>query len=458
MLETGSVFLDIYKIIKIAGKGGMGCVYLAEDTVDHSRWAIKEEKITDQNRELLLSEARILMNLRHPALPGVRRIVETEDTLYIVMEFMEGDTLQNLIDREKRFPEERVLRWFQQIVSILIYLHSLPQPVVYRDLKPANIIIDPNDHVKMIDFGIAKEYRQPAQQKQNYIVLSRGFGAPEQYSSKFSADVRTDIYALGATIHYLLTGKDPRRPPFRFDPVRKLAPGVSLAMEQIVKKCLQPNPDKRYRSAEELAAALDQIELSERSLRKAYKRRRLLSAGGSAVLMLALCFVFVQIRTERESEISQYYSLLALAEQAMEQDDLRAAQDRLREAIAYQPDAPEAYIRWAGTLLAEGKYDECLAYVREELLDRFPEIYQEPEFLLLMGEFYSGQENYADALYYFSQRSALLPGETEPLYQLALCQIRAGESGAARETIDSLRRLNPPAEWLEKLEREMESA
>lgn len=447
-LEIGSIFLDNYRILSVAGKGGMGCVYRAEDIVDHSQWAIKVEKITDKNRDLLLSEARILMNLHHPALPGVRKIVETRDVLYIVMEFMEGRTLQKLIDEKGRFEEEQVIRWFKQVTEVLVYLHGLPQPVVYRDLKPANIIIDRQGNVKLIDFGIAKEYQNPAQRQQKYIVLSRGFGAPEQYSAKFSADVRTDIYALGATMHYLLTGKDPRKPPFRFEPTRKLAPQTSYAIEHIIKNCLQPNPDKRYSTAQALLDELEHIdELEARLKKKRYTRRALFGASGIAAAIL-LFGVFLLARGWRTRDINAYYELLEQAQTA----DSESAKDLLKQAMDLEPDAPDAYIQYAAVLVEQGEFAQSLDYIQNDLIDRFPDIYSNESFLALMGTYYQKQGNYGDALFYWQERCRLMPDEIEPLVALGVCQRLSGDTKALEETLAALRQLGATEDVLSRLE------
>lgn len=450
MLQSGTVLVDRICIVRPIGKGGMGQVYLARDLDDGTPWAVKEQQLTPKNREFLRNEARIQSRLSHPALPRVRNVLETDDKLYLVMEYVAGETLQQMIDRQGRFPEQRVLRWVGQLAGILAYLHGLPQPIAYRDLKPTNIIISPNDTVRLIDFGIAEEYRTPRPGRR-LLALTRGFAAPEQYSADFGADVRTDLYALGATAHYLLTGKDPRKPPFRFDPVRRLNPAVSLATEALVKRCLQPSPARRFQSAQQLLYALNDLPNAERRLRRARRRRIGLGIGSAACMVVLLAGVFFATSLGRRSQVEQYYQLLEQADDALLGGDADASRSLLRQAIRQQPDVPDAYIRQARTYLAEGDTAACLDYIQTELLDQFDNLYENPDFLRLMADFYLSQQMYEDALYYCETLSQADPEDMDALYDLTLCQTRLGMDEAAENT-QRLRQAGVPEEKLAQLQ------
>lgn len=271
MLIQGTILAEKYQIIRLIGEGGMGSVYAAEDMNDHTEWAVKEEAINNNNEKFLRQEAAILRKLSHPLLPKMRHFFEVDGNLYIVMELVKGQTLEKILS-ERAISEVMALKWFRQICEVLVYLHGLDIPVVYRDLKPSNVMIQPSGDVKIIDFGIAQEYVKDKKVGKNIMALTRGYAAPEQYDYRYMDDVRTDIYALGVTMHYMLTGKNPNCPPFNFRPVRKLNPSVSNALEYIVGKCLQPNPDNRYENAFELREELENIENLENTFRQ--KRRR----------------------------------------------------------------------------------------------------------------------------------------------------------------------------------------
>ena len=188
MLASGSIFEDRYRIDKVIGKGGMGKVYLAYDIVDNSRWAIKEQVVTDKNRKLLMSEAEIMSKLHHPALPALRLQKEIGDKLYLVMEYIDGRTLDSIIRKEGPAEESRVVDWFTQVCEILVYLHGLETPIVYRDLKPSNIMLEDSGRVRIIDFGIAQEYGREV------------FAFPGNINQEYSEGCNNLIRKNGATL------------------------------------------------------------------------------------------------------------------------------------------------------------------------------------------------------------------------------------------------------------------
>lgn len=382
MLEINSIFEGQFQIIKIIGKGGMGVVYLAEDIDDHSQWVIKEEFITNDNRKLLISEVEIMEKLTYPAFPKLRSWLQIGEYLYIIMEHIEGRTLEYVIQNRKRIEETQVLSWFMQLCDILIYLHSLEPPIVYRDLKPSNIMLESSGRIRLIDFGIAQEYRDK-NARAEIVAFTRGYAAPEQYDSRYSLDVRTDIYGLAVTMHYLLTGKNPNQPPYNFQPARKLCPSVSYAIEFILKKCLQPNPDKRYDNASQLMHDLKRVEELDRELRRRERRRRLLAASAVMVILLSAMLIYVFNLNNRRQAIEGYYLNISQARTA---DSLEEAQEYLSEAIKVEPDNPEAYIVWADICIQYGHKDEAVKYINEEIIVRFPDIYNNADFLVLIEE------------------------------------------------------------------------
>ncbi len=386
MMEIGTVFEGRYRVEKIVGKGGMGTVYRAVDLTDGSCWAIKEQLMKPQYRQLLLTEAEILGKLHHPALPELRYRGIKGEYLYLVMEFIEGQTLEDVLKQMQAqgfLPsEEQVLDWFTQVAGVLVYLHGLETPVMYRDLKPANIMLEPSGRIRIIDFGIAQEYRDRDNGAlADVAALTRGYAAPEQYNPKYMLNVRTDIYALGVTMHYLLTGKDPNKPPYHFRPARKLRPEASPAIEAVLKKCLQVNPDRRYASAEALLYELEHLP----DLGRRIRNREMLGIGlAAAALVLILAGgigVYQWNLAKRSSEITNYQQLIADAENAVDEDTAIA---RLNEALIMDEDNPEAYLVYAQILLKyEGK-EAAVDYVNGTILPKFPEIYENEEFLELL--------------------------------------------------------------------------
>ena len=186
MLIIGDVFDERYKIIKKIGQGGMGAVFLAVDSLDGSNWAIKEEKITEQNRKLLFSEAEIMEKVTYPAFPRLRYKKEVNGYLYLVMEYIDGHTLEDEISSKKKISESQAVEWFKQICNALIYLHGLDSPIVYRDFKPSNLMVEKTGKIRIIDLGIAQQYQGDGA-KVDMAVLTRGYAAPEQYNKRYKS-------------------------------------------------------------------------------------------------------------------------------------------------------------------------------------------------------------------------------------------------------------------------------
>lgn len=380
MLVTGEVFDERYRIIKSLGQGGMGTVYLATDNMDGSSWAIKEERITAQNRKLLFSEAEIMEKVDYPAFPKFREKKEFNGFLYLIMEYIDGHTLEDEITKKKRIAEGQAIEWFKQISAALVYLHGLENPIVYRDFKPSNLMIEKTGKIRIIDLGIAQEYQGDGV-KVDVAVLTRGYAAPEQYNKRYKLDSRTDIYALAVTAHYMLTGKDPNEPPYVFVPVRKLRHDLSVAIEYILKKCLQPNPNKRYANATLLLHDIERIEELDRKIRSQIKIQRIVSCSLiSLAIIFSIAVYSINLSTQRR-EIESYNTLL---ESAIEATSLDNALQDIQDAINLSPENPEAYILCAELYLEYGHIEEAYTYVNDVIINQFPDIYNNVGFLELV--------------------------------------------------------------------------
>ncbi len=205
---------------------------------------------------MIRTEIELLKTLLHPAIPRIYDIVEHGDSLIIVMEYVEGRSLDRVLSERISFPEERVLEFAKQLVEVLDYLHNRPSPIIYRDMKPANLILQPDGTLKLIDFGAARIYRDSAS-SDTLSLGTVGYAAPEQFGSSAQTTPRTDIYGLGVTLHQLVTGKNPALPPYEILPIRQINPNLSRELESIIEKCTQRDPDKRYQSAKELLRAIE---------------------------------------------------------------------------------------------------------------------------------------------------------------------------------------------------------
>lgn len=264
LLPAGSLLANRYIIIHKIGQGGMGAVYKATDTrLGQKVVAVKElseANLTDpaekqQARQAFEQEARILAQLNHPNLPRVTDHFSEAGKQYLVMDFIEGQTLQQMLDATGGpLDVQKVSDWAVQLCDVLEYLHSQQPPVVFRDLKPGNIMLDRDGKVKLIDFGIARHFK-PGKTTDTVSFGTAGYAPPEQYG-KGQTDARSDIYALGATLHHLLTGRDPANNPFNFPPLRTLNPKVPEIIEHAVMKALEQAPPNRWQSAHEMKKAL----------------------------------------------------------------------------------------------------------------------------------------------------------------------------------------------------------
>lgn len=245
-----------YRITRVIKKGGQGAVYEGVDQ-EGRVYAIKMmlDRFHDPAEQAeavarFNAEAEVLQNLNHPAVPRVYSHFTDEGRHYLTMDFVRGEDLEQIIERERRIPEARVLAWADQICDVLEYLHQ--RGLIYRDMKPSNVMIDHDGGVKVVDFGIAKLFNLTERGTQ---IGTPGYAPPEQYQGLTTS--RSDVYALGATLHHLLTGRDPtEEKPFSFPPARDLAPAISQRTNDALARALQFKPDDRFATIAEFRAAL----------------------------------------------------------------------------------------------------------------------------------------------------------------------------------------------------------
>lgn len=301
MIRIGDTFNGRYEILKEIGHGGMSTVFLAMDNRMNKQWAIKEIRRSgrDANDEMyshsLQAEANMMKALDHGALPHIQDIIDQGETFCVVMDYIEGDSLDRVINEYGAQPEEKVLEWAMQICDVLSYLHSQHPPIIYRDMKPGNVMLKPDGNIKIIDFGIAREYKQ--NMADTTVLGTRGYAPPEQYNGR--TDPRSDIYALGMTMHHLLTGLDPRAKDYEYRPVRQIRPEISDGVEAIIEKCVQPAAENRYQTCADLMYDLQHPELVTKG-HKRRQRRRLWSF--ISCLILTAVFAVAGLMCGRQAE------------------------------------------------------------------------------------------------------------------------------------------------------------
>jgi serine/threonine-protein kinase len=271
-----------YRIIEEVARGGMGAIYRAEDIENDRTVAVKEacldpmacEGKRDQIRARLLHEMEVLKPCDHPNIPHIFDQFPSHNNEYLVMEFIEGNTVmqiqQRTLRQKQQLEESRVLGWLIQVLTALDYLHTRPKPIIHRDIKPENLILAPDGRVMLVDFGLMKQVEKQLGESGPLIeaVGTIEYAPPEQYAeSDARTDARTDIYSLGATVYYLLAGKLPPRSVDRMMPMsisvskklpslRDQNPTVSARTEQVIARALEIDPDERFQAAEAMRQAL----------------------------------------------------------------------------------------------------------------------------------------------------------------------------------------------------------
>lgn len=368
MLEIGSLVDGKYKILSEIGHGGMSVVYMAINEKANKTWAVKEVRKDgklDFNtvRQGLMAEIETLKRLNHPNLPSIVDVIEDHDSFIIVMDYIEGRSLDKIIEENGAQPEAYVVEWAKQLCDVLGYLHSRTPPIIYRDMKPANVMLKPDGNVMVIDFGTAKNYEIDLGETTGIGTI--GYAAPEQYigSGLGRTDARTDIYCLGITMYHLLTDIDPCKNLISDKSIRAVNPALSHGLDAIIQKCTQHQPKDRYQSCAELMYDLENYQVLEPLYKKRQKRKL-----GTFVACLGLAAVFAVTGvalnyTANQKAVDTYAATLDAASKAT---DYQRKLDLYQACIAIPDQAgeKEAYLG----LIQTFKEDDAAFSVEEAKL------------------------------------------------------------------------------------------
>lgn len=384
MLEIGSVIDGKYKILNVVGKGGMSVVYLAMNERANKQWAIKEVRkdgmqsfeVVKQN---LVAETDLLKKLNHPHLPSIIDVIDCDDTFLIVMDYIEGNPLSKALETSGAQNQDDVIEWAKQLCDVLGYLHSRKPPIIYRDMKPSNVMLKPDGNVMLIDFGTAREFKYSSV-ADTTCLGTQGYAAPEQFGGHGQTDARTDIYCLGATMYHLVTGHNPATPPYEMYPIRQWNPMLSSGLEEIILKCTQRNPEDRYQSCAELLYALDHykdLDIENKKV-QSFKWKTFLASFIMTIVMLVGTIGFSAGLTVQTS--STYESYIANGDSAVSQD---AAEKFYLDAINVDPANPLAYQKLlerctSDSKLSEDEYNTIKDEIYEhenELKSKYPSEY-----------------------------------------------------------------------------------
>lgn len=289
-----------YTVIREIGQGGEGCVYLARDEDLQRLVAIKKVNPKERDGEeekRLMKEADFLQQLRHPMLPVIYDIL-WEDAWYLVLEYIQGTTLRDYIEHNGCIQEERACEWAGQLLDILEYLHTRKTPIIYRDLKPDNIMVCPDGRLMLVDFGAAFR-RSFGGVEERGAAATLGYAAPEQLGTmsmpkydvqeedqswlvrkavsergdveagkKVYADERSDIYAFGKVLYYIVTGADPAKPPYTSRSIRDYQPLLPNRLERLIRKCIKGDPQERYQVVAGIRKDLERCRSRRQRLRR----------------------------------------------------------------------------------------------------------------------------------------------------------------------------------------------
>ena len=399
MLEIGSLLDGKYKILNKIGQGGMSVVYLAMNEKANKQWAIKEmRKEKNKNYEImkqsLITETNLLKELKHPYLPSIADIIESDDTIIIVMDYVEGRPLSDILTEEGTIEEDKVADYAIQLCDVLDYLHSQNPPIIYRDLKPANIMLRPDGKITLIDFGTARKYNYDSV-SDTTCLGTIGYAAPEQFAGETlrQTDARTDIYNLGATMYHLLTGVNPSEPPYELYPIRRWDESLSNGLEKIILRATRKDPDKRFNDCKEMSYALQHFRDLDDSYIATQKKKIFLFAA-SLILSFTFFSMAIVVNGMEKREISKVYNnylseaALKIAstgsKNVVDTDILKLFQD----AINVSPNSTEAYIRMLDYYCDLGQTRNGLMAISAMIASGTGDLSNNDDLMMRMGQIY----------------------------------------------------------------------
>ena len=355
MLRIGDILDGKYRILALIGKGGMSKVWLAMDTNINKEWAIKEidknsvEYKKTVNEDKTLSEIEIMKKLDHPSLPRIVNVIDTSDTIYVIMDYIEGETLLKVLEAYGPQDQDMVAGWMLDVCDTLDYLHHQDPPIIYRDMKPSNIMLSQEGKIKIIDFGIAREFK--GDRDDTLPLGTRGYASPEHFTKK--TDARSDVYTVGVTMYQLLTGKDPADPPYEILPLREVDPSLSSGLEKIIQKATMPDPEDRYQTIAEMADAIQSYKKLEEEyivkIKKDITRYRIGLFASCFIMMLGVILFTTGVVLDNNT----YSSLINDVTPSTEK---RVA--NLEKASDLKPLESEPYIELIKAMSEDGKFTE----------------------------------------------------------------------------------------------------
>lgn len=405
---------DRYELLRVIGRGGMSIVHLAYDLRLDKQWAVKEIRSDKSENQIyidsLVKEANLIRNLDSKYFPRIVDIVKKKDIVYIIMDYIDGKTADSLLEAGPQ-TQENVICWGIQLSEALSYLHSQNPPIIYRDMKPQNVMITSSNEVRLIDFGTAREYKFE-RNNDTTCLGTPGYAAPEQYGGIGQTDERTDVYSLGKTLFHLVTGINPTT-IVHVEGIRYYNRNLSSGLEKIIEKALQPNPKNRYQTCIDLKHDLENYQDLDNETIKKEKKKLIIFSLFFILTFICLYIFFVGKANIRNKQLTQYYQVLSNATQKRITNQFDEALGLYDKAIVningYQEDAYQQMIdlyRFLdkrdfnnGEVLASG-LNKIEGYINQKL----DNIDKNEKVLFKIGfTYFSELKNYEKAVFYLGK-------------------------------------------------------
>ncbi len=470
MLAEGTVLGGTYRLIEEIGAGGGGVVYKAYH--ENLRKYVVVKQIRDVAKGVINSrgEADILKNLRNSYLPQVYDFLTEGNEIYTVIDYIEGESLGNALEREGHFSQKYVLKWARQLADALDYLHRQNPPIIHSDIKPDNIMLTPAGDICLIDFNISLAFDRT---KRLSAGISKGYSPPEQYhtpemyrsfivdSSSQSTeqafgysgnritekligrgiDERSDIYSLGATLYHLLTGIAPSTDFGQIVPLEEYQGIASSGMVRIIEKMMQLQPEDRFKNGTELKKALDNIKKYD-STQRSY--RAFCAVSTTALLLTYIAgagLIAGGLNLRNRERSNAYYQELETASQLMESGEFDSAESHISAAMESIPTRIDAYAKQVLLLYDRGDYEGCTSYGRDTV--NSPEYYVQTDsdrknlgdILYVMGNSYFEMKAFADAVNCLELAINYNTGNSAYYRDLGIALARAGDTGKAEDVL-----------------------
>lgn len=356
VLNIGDTILDgKYEIIKVIHTSGMANVYLVEDVSLNKQWCLKEIIKSEAGKNMveyrsLIREANIMKSLNHASIPRIVTMEEDGDSIFIVMDYVDGLSIKDWLVKKGRVDQTVTVSWMKQVCGVIGYLHSRKNPIFYRDMKPDNIMIQSDGNIKVLDFGISEVLTE-----NNKVIKealgTKGYAAPEQKKKGMPYDLRSDIFAMGRTMYYMLTGLNPSVVGEDLQDVRVVNQSISVGLGAIVNKCMAQDPNDRYQSVEELMYDLQNYD----KLDFAYKKRLRFKVDTVVGLFIGSVFLMtmsiVPFMMNSSKSSNEYNYLVNVAYQTGKEEDFEAA-------IEKNPSVAEPYIGYIEALKQDGSFSK----------------------------------------------------------------------------------------------------